>query len=365
MEPEILETLASTLVPPSGFAVPGFVVPDGHLFGYPTRFVETWTPRVEHVLLKGYTVDSSRFSVAKKRGDSLDLWQHIHPRLRRIDWRAKNRIRIVLDKVLHTPSHAGGALVYDGRWILSDNMCHILCEVAPRALYAKKVLEASNDRRPIRVILPAKLAGWAKRSFELLGLDVICTNGRVHGEQLTIECEQITGCFPRIYDQPFQGHTTDTPSRVFISRRQSRTLINEEQVWQYLRSLGFQRFYFEDIPVELQWSIMKNASDIIAIHGAAMGAMVFNRRGLCPGHADGPPRLLELINPGWVSDGFRGYTAALGIRWAGVRGQITPEILRDLDFKKRLLRHEATPFRISLESLDQAMSHLSMDGKSS
>lgn len=340
---------------------PAVPVPPGHLFGYPTRFVETWAPAVEHVLLPGHEVPACDFTVGPA-GDGLpSFWRQRAPRLGRLQWRLKNRVRIAQDELLGAPFDAGGDLVYDGRWIPNGNMAHIIEAYGARLLHARTLLARTGQPGRVRLVVTADLPRWARRALELLDVDVTCTNGRVKGRAIRVDCAAVFGLLPEIFDVAFPGYTTATPRKIFISRKGTRTIENEEEVWGALRSLGFERFYFEHEPVELQWSLFRNASEIVAIHGAAMSAMVFNRQGLSGAPGTPRPKLVELFSPGWVPAFFRNMAAAFGIDWVGVRGQITPDMVRDLDFGTGLeTKYELAPCKIAPASLEAALAHLGM-----
>jgi hypothetical protein len=52
---------------------------------------------------------------------------------------------------------------------------------------------------------------------------------------------------------------------------------------------------------------------------------------------------------------YRRYAAVLNAHWCGVRGQITPEIVRDLDVKGNARAHQASSFRVDPETLKLAL----------
>jgi predicted alpha/beta hydrolase len=72
------------------------------------------------------------------------------------------------------------------------------------------------------------------------------------------------------------------------------------------------------------------------------------------------PSLVELFGPGYIVSCFRDLAAAVGSRWCGVRGQITPEVVRDLDHRHRHPRsHTTSPAVIDLASLEAALDRVS------
>jgi len=65
--------------------------------------------------------------------------------------------------------------------------------------------------------------------------------------------------------------------RIFISRNDSlyRNIINENEFYDKLQSLGFQRLVMTNIPLIEQMAIFHNAEIIIATHGAALVNTIF------------------------------------------------------------------------------------------
>jgi len=150
----------------------------------------------------------------------------------------------------------------------------------------------------------------------------------------------------------------DLPEKVFIARKFTRFLLNEDEITQFLESRGFTKYYFEDIPVSQQWQILANARQVVAIHGAALAAMAFNQRGLArkPGDLSGF-QLIELFGPGYQVDVYRRFAAILNAHWCAVRGKITVKVLRDLDERGLSRSHEKSPFVIDPGTVEMALDY--------
>ena len=124
------------------------------------------------------------------------------------------------------------------------------------------------------------------------------------------------------------------------------------------------RFTFEDLPLNMQLSLTRNAREVVAIHGAAIAGLVFNRHGVGPDSRPGDGvRLVELFGAGYIVDCYRRQAGAYNGSWAAVRGQITSRIVRDLDEHAKPRSHALSPFRIDIGSLEEAMNTLSMAGQ--
>jgi hypothetical protein len=67
--------------------------------------------------------------------------------------------------------------------------------------------------------------------------------------------------------------------------------------------------------------------------------------------------VIEVFGAGYSVDMYRRYAAVMNGHWCGVRGQITPEIIRDLDMKSEARAHQASSFRIDPETLEMALEY--------
>lgn len=81
--------------------------------------------------------------------------------------------------------------------------------------------------------------------------------------------------------------------RSYISRKQATTrrILNEEQLWALLESLGFEKVYLEDLLVEDQVKLFAQSSCIVAPHGAGLTNLIFASPGtkvieMFPGEVD-------------------------------------------------------------------------------
>ena len=121
------------------------------------------------------------------------------------------------------------------------------------------------------------------------------------------------------------------------------------EVEQTLQAYGFQKYYFEDIPISEQWSIARNAKVVVAMHGAALSNLVFNRNQV---------KLIELFHPGYIVNMYRHTANAMGGTWCGVSGQITKDIIEELDVKEKPRAFALTRTRIDVNSLRMALEYM-------
>jgi capsular polysaccharide biosynthesis protein len=179
-----------------------------------------------------------------------------------------------------------------------------------------------------------------RRFFQTLDIPVVCTDRPVIGNLIKTG-DSVQGAFEGWYpdlfqDLPFKGQVEGTPEKVFLCRRGQRRLLNEDSINGFLEQYGFKRVYFEDIPIGEQWSWLRNAKSVVAIHGAGMAGLLFSRPGV---------KVVELFHPGFVNDIYRNMTAALAGSWCGVTGKITKDTIRKLDYT-------GNPHAVAMDSSD-------------
>jgi len=284
--------------------------------------------------LPGFQIDGGEIEVTVRPGSTSSLG--INP----------GRLHKKLYKQLTSPIEMNDEYIHDARYDVDTNMAHILGHVVPRLLIAKEICPN------ITVVLRGKASSLGKAVYNLLGFPVICTDKHVQGQlvMITHREAEVKGLHYLFIDLPFEGYNPQTPERVFISRKGTRCLLNEEEIEKTLQEYGFKKFYFEDIPISEQWSIARNAKVIVGVHGAGMAGIVLNPN---------KPKVVELMHPGYVGWGYRPRTNAVGGKWCGITGQITPDVIRELDFKPTTgRRFGLSSMNIHKNSLKMALEYL-------
>ena len=74
-------------------------------------------------------------------------------------------------------------------------------------------------------------------------------------------------------------------------------------------------------------------------------------------------KLIELFHPGYVVDMYRNIAGAVGGSWCAVTGQITQDVIAELDFKEQARKFAGTPTRIDINSLQMALEYLEISAK--
>jgi hypothetical protein len=312
-----------------------FEVAESRLFTFPTRLADPWEPATLEIALPACHFDMPEIHIALRAGVTRG-------------WR--RRQRNLLRKwygALAPPLDLGNTRVFDARLILDSNVAHIFKHVASAVMLAREYCGE------ITILLRSNASTLARRVYAALRLPVLCTERPVRGQIVSMpdgKQEIYTPYYRELWSEfGFADYCAETPPRVFIARRGPRRLTNEAEVEEFLRSYGFQKFYFEDIPLALQWSLARNAQVVVALHGAALIHIVFNARGV---------RVVELFHPGYVVKMFRHLTNAMGGAWCGVSGQLTPDVIRELDVKQKPQALAYAPTRIDIHALARALEFL-------
>jgi hypothetical protein len=316
--------------------------PASKMFTYPTRLASAWQPSIMEINLPEQYKDSSEVETTVRQGSTRSLG---------IKYR---NIYKTIYKTFTAPVQMDDEYIYDSRYETDGNIAHIVAGVASTVLAVKQTCPK------VTVILRANATTMAKEAYKLLGIPVLCTNKDVYGK-LILGTDGSQGIYEGLYtslfgDLSFEGYNKQTPERVFISRKGTRQLINESEIEQILQEYGFEKFYFEDIPISEQWSITKNAKVIVGMHGAALSSLVFNRNAV---------KLVELFHPGYVVDMYRWMTNAVGGTWCGVTGQIPKNLIADLEFKQKARSFALLPTKIDPTSLRMALDYMDIGVKDS
>ncbi|MBW4481861.1 MAG: glycosyltransferase family 61 protein [Tildeniella torsiva UHER 1998/13D] len=364
--------------------LPKLEIPASMIFSYPTALGDTLRPAIERIFLPEEYLLPLHIKVAVNSGETgpRKLWSK-RAKLRKALYKAVKGVQ-----VLDYPEN----FLFDGRPELDINIGHVIENLAAPALFAKQILSKRLGQDiDIHVILRERAPTLAREVFETLGIPVIYTDESVYGEVVSLsvarsdtatspESLQFT---PIINEKPvaeidsklynlhaalfneaeFSGCESLDVEKIFIPRRGNRCLTNNDEITQFLEDKGFKTYYFEDLTCAQKWSITRDVKVVVAVHGAALSHMAFNRLGLQnPDRPGSGVKVVELYSPGWASRwAHRRQISGLNGRWCGVRGQVTPESLKTIDFSN-LPRERARPsqdsFKVDCASLQMALDYL-------
>jgi Glycosyltransferase 61 len=331
--------------------IPGLVMEPSLMFAYPTCLVDVYRAAIEHIHLPELKYPSVTATIRVVTGTT---HQRQPQSLRR---KAVSSV----STFLRSPStlDCSHQFIFDARWELDGHIGHIIDNVATAVLYAQKVLSEHFDRKiQITVVLRKNASPLGRQVYETMGIPAIYTDDPVYGDVVTVEAaDTLHSIQQEAFNFEFKGYTPDTPERIFIPRRGNRGLINNDEVVDFLEQRGFTTYYFEDLTPSQEWSIARNAKVIVAVHGAACSNFIFNR-------PNSGLRLVEIFSPGFMLPGYRHVAPLMQGKWCGVRGQITPAILQEIDFSHKPRNIQKAPIsnsiRVSLGTLDLALDYLNV-----
>ncbi|MGB3514661.1 MAG: glycosyltransferase family 61 protein [Microcoleaceae cyanobacterium] len=325
------------VIPNNTYSVGPFKV-----FTYPTRLAAAWKADILEINIPAYEIHRPEIEITIEKASTISL-----------GIKSRNLLRRIYKKMVQ-PIDMAEEYILDARYDTDKNIAHILKNIASGLLVAKNI---PPKIKKVTVILRADASTMAQKAYNILGFPTVCTDKNVQGKIIKVPSGK-NGEYEKFYEElfgklAFEGYQQETPPRVFISRKGTRSLINQGEVEKTLEEYGFKKFYYEDIPISEQWSITKNAKVIVGLHGAALASIVFNRNQV---------KLIELFHPGYVTHAYRHMTSAVGGSWCGVSGQITENVIRELDFKHKARSFASSPTQIDIKSLKMALDYLEISG---
>jgi hypothetical protein len=305
-------------------------------FTYPTRLAHAWESRILEIAHPAEHLQRRSIEMST-RYDST----------RSLNVRFRNPYKRFYQKY-STPIQYKDGYLFDTRYEVDGNIAHILGCIAIKALLARK------SYPNLTLILRDNPHKMAIDAYNLLRLPILCTNRNVEGNLILMSEQNDEPDFEPFYavefgQFEFAGYKADTPERVFLARRGTRSIINEGEIEQLLSKYGFTKLYFEDYSMAQQWSIARNAKVVVGVHGAALKGLVFNNQAV---------KLIELFHPGYVVDIYRRDNAIAGGRWCGVTGQLPGNIIQKLEVEKDARSFALARITIDPMSLQKALDEL-------
>ncbi|MCX7396098.1 MAG: glycosyltransferase family 61 protein [Planctomycetales bacterium] len=182
-------------------------------------------------------------------------------------------------------------------------------------------------------VIAANVASYVKDVYTLLGISVVQTDGPVSGMRMQCNFDDLASVglaqslLPRKIAAMMEEKGKSVPGRIYLARHGSRSISNSAEIETLLRSEGFVTIYPERLPVLEQFRLLWHAETVIGVHGAGLAPLLL--RSILPNRR--PLQLIEIFGPGYVVSLYRHIVAAIGGQWVGVRGQISPEVIQDLD----------------------------------
>lgn len=307
-------------------------------FTYPTRLAHAWEPRILEIAHRPERLQRREIEFCARPDSTQSLAIHVRNPYKR------------LYKQFATPIQCPHGYIFDTRYEVDGNIAHILGCIAIKALLARSKFPN------LTLILRENPHRMAIEAYKLLGFQTIHTNRHVEGNLVVMSDRNDEPDFEPFYRTEFgqfkfEGYQSETPERVFLARRGTRSIINENEIEQLLSKYGFKKLYFEDFSMAEQWSIARNAKVVVGIHGAALKNLVFNEG----------VKLIELFHPGYVVDIYRRDNAVSGGRWCGVLSKLPDDIIRKLDTEGDARSFAMSQLTIDPTSLQMALDELEVE----
>ena len=251
-----------------------------------------------------------------------------------------------------------GRTVFDFRLRHPQNWAHFLNNHLPIYFWICDALDL--DWTKTLIVMPADTPDYIRDAADMFGLDILASDGDLSGDGIAFEADPWI-CIRAARDNWVRSAKVQAvvaqaarsgmavPQRVFLSRRNTRTLSNEAEVVAYLAAMGFVTFYPEDLCARDQFRLFREAETIVAIHGAGLAPLLYRPSG---GHLR---QLIEILPCGHMTDVYRIMAQQVGCAWIGVRGKLKPAYVRPAyDFSARFDAFSRDDFEVDIQSLELA-----------
>lgn len=331
------------------------------LFAPETYLLDSYEPIIEEIWLPETSTKPGTLNLEYKEGVTLKV-PNSQSKVEKIKtfFRTKGRNQkhnlISQDKVY-----------VDCRQYYPENLAHSLIIHLPLALHIQKFLEL-NALRGMTLIFPEKLPKHIQKLFTVLGFDFILSDGEVQANACLYELELLVSLRSNICEiieqaffakgllQTFNTISNTLPKKLFISRKDSRMLKNERSVELFLMKRGFTKVYMEDYDILEQLCMIALADDIVAIHGAALGPLIF--KAIVPNKQ---LNLVELFPPAHLTNVYRVISEQVNANWIGVRGKLSQKHIKyayNDASAGSIRRYSLNNFEICMKSLERALSFI-------
>ena len=309
------------------------------MVGAPTALVDSWSPRHELIQLPPLVRPAHEIEVRFEEGD------HAPPARKLEGLRRLKRMRI--------PTVEIDEPFYDARNDTQANICHVVHRQTAFAIQASAVLEERGVPPVRRIVMAASAPKYAQDAARLFGMEPTLTDGIARGPRVAVDAAPCFVLGAKVLAERLRETRPDlepgSDRRLFVARRGARSLENHESVASWLQERGFRCVFMEDHSVEEQLRLMAGAEEVVGVHGAGLTFMSVR--------LPGSPalRVVEVYGPGYIVSGFRAQVDGVGGHWAGVRGVVTPEVVRDVVHKGLSRAHEGSDFVVEPSSLGLAL----------
>lgn len=253
------------------------------------------------------------------------------------------------------------AIAFDCRHDSSGNVAHVLQGQVGVALAGLIALGLESRASDLVFIVRSNTPTYAHQLFEVLGFRTIAASSAVvRGQQLWMNPDK----FPlrAIAARSLRQHALasgllsdrDRPGQpLFLARRGRRTLQNLDEIETITARHGYRTLFAEDLSIEAQIQTIANASSLFALHGAAMGFMMFRspvRRGV----------VIECFPCGYPTNWARAICHLTNDLWLGGMGDLDAEVIKQRLGTAHPRAFEAMNYRIDPASAEALLSMATM-----
>ncbi len=295
------------------------------LLGASTYFMDSSVAAIEKIVMPSRSTNKGEMEIHIPDNETLIKNRNISKR---------HYLRRSIDKILkrRNPDTLSGEHYIDMRHKNPENWAHALMNHLPISLLilreCRKYIEGQ-----ITVILPRDIGENVRTVFSEAGIHTIYTDHDFFGKEVKYKLDRrgiMRGTRPNIVAQELGNSALrantlkhqNLPKKIFISRKDSRKIINESEILGILEDAGFERVYPEDYSASEQIALIARAESIVAIHGAALASLMYR-------NLYDLPRLemVEIFTPAHVTNVYRVIAHQVGAKWIGIRGRLTRETL--------------------------------------
>lgn len=245
-----------------------------------------------------------------------------------------------------------------------ENWSHFLNKALPLSIFVKNYVSKLGGKTSF--VINEKVMRPIIDLLDIFSINYISTNYIVEAPLINVKFsnESVLDRRAREFLAPISRNVDlfdirsplNKYNKIFLNRKfPSRSLINNEQVKTFLAKIGYQELFMEEYAADEQIAIILQASDIVAIHGAALAPLIFREA------QHGPFSFIEIAPPGHVVPFFREMVTSLSCKYRMVRGVPDAAMVGDAYSnveKPSMLfttKHSLRPFKIDILSLSFAL----------
>ena len=266
------------------------------------------------------------------------------------------------------PNVEEGVYYVDLRIFGLGNWSHFLNMALPLSIFIKNYVSKLGGRtsviinekvmRPITELLDIFSMDYISTDYSVKAplIDIKFSNGSLSGSVIHKRARDFLAPVSGDFDLLDGRIPLNKYNKVFLNRKApSRFLINNEEVKKFLTEIGYQELFMDEYGADEQIAIIRQASSIVAIHGAALAPLIFREL------RHGPFNFIEIAPPGLVDPFFREMVASLSCKYRMVRGVPDASMVDDAYLNVESpsmifsLKHSSRQFKIDLLSLSFAL----------